>query len=425
MPIARSLVYESIERVDAPDARTVVVTWRKPYIEADQLFSHYLVPPLPRHLLEAAYGESKLTFMRLPYWSAEFTGVGPYRVRQWAHGSHVLLTANESYVLGRPRIDEIEMKFIEESNALMANLLADAVEVSLGRNLSLEQALQVRDAWSQGTMALSLTSWLAIYPQFFNPNPDVVADVRFRRALLHAIDGQQLADGLKFGMVPVAHAFISPSRPEYKEVESQIVRYAYDPRRAISVIEGLGYTTGPDGMFRDTAGQRMPIEIRATSGGDINENAMTAVADYWQRIGIAMEPVPIPPQQRDRAWRVSYPAFEVVRQPNDLDVFAITRYHGSQSPLPENNYVGTNRTRYRNSEYDALLDKYIVTVPRQERIETLGQIMRHMTEQLNIMGLFYETEVTMIGNRILNITPNAKEVDTSATWNAHEWDIRS
>ena len=44
--------YELIQKVEATDARTVTVTWKQPYIEADFMFSSMFGLPLPRHLLE-------------------------------------------------------------------------------------------------------------------------------------------------------------------------------------------------------------------------------------------------------------------------------------------------------------------------------------------------------------------------------------
>ena len=59
-----------------------------------------------------------------------------------------------------------------------------------------------------------------------------MTDVRFRRAVMHAIDRQSMADELMKGQSSVAHAFLNPQEPEYAEAESSIMRYQYDPRAA-------------------------------------------------------------------------------------------------------------------------------------------------------------------------------------------------
>jgi len=52
LPLFRHQAYNSIESVEAVDARTVTARWKEPYIWADTLFpSLPLAMPLPRHLL--------------------------------------------------------------------------------------------------------------------------------------------------------------------------------------------------------------------------------------------------------------------------------------------------------------------------------------------------------------------------------------
>src|SRR5207244_2081711 len=107
-----------IESARAPDAQTVTVTWRGPYIDADKTFSFQgnasLAVPLPSHILQSAYESNKEGFFDLPYWSSEFVGMGPYRLDRWERGSQLTLHAFDRYPLGRPRIDEINVKFIPD-----------------------------------------------------------------------------------------------------------------------------------------------------------------------------------------------------------------------------------------------------------------------------------------------------------------------
>src|SRR3989442_1314888 len=101
----------------APDAQTLTVTWKRPYIEADGLFSYRAAGlPVPKHLLEKAFNDDKATFLGLPYWSEEFVGAGAYRVHEWVRDSHTVLRAYDGYVLGRPKIYELEVRFITDTN---------------------------------------------------------------------------------------------------------------------------------------------------------------------------------------------------------------------------------------------------------------------------------------------------------------------
>jgi peptide/nickel transport system substrate-binding protein len=420
VPMRRTLAYASVDSVEAPDPQTVTVHWKRPYIQADTLFT---TPLFPRHLLERPYLEGKATFAQLPYWTDEFVGTGPYKVREYARGTHMVLDANDRYVAGRPKIDEIEVRFIPDQNALAANVLAGAVDLTLGRGVSLEQALQIRDHWRDGGVDIAFTSWLVIYPQFLNPTPAIVGELQFRRALMHATDRQAMAESLQAGLVPVAHAFLHPNEPEYRELEASIVRYDYDPRRATQLIEDLGYTRGADGVFRDAANQRLALELRTSPEQDIQVKTLLTLADHWQRVGVAADPVVMAEQRvRDREYVQTFPAFLMYRQPNDPNGLLL-RLYSAQTPLPANDFVGRNHPRYMNPEFDALLDRYYTTLPRADRTRVLGQVVNHTTERLTLMGLFYDVEPIAVGRRLVNVAAG-KTADSTPVWNADQWDVR-
>lgn len=421
--IRRLPQFDSIGSIEAPDPRTVVIHWKRPQILADIMFSRQMAQPMPRHLLEQAYVENKAAFTELPYWTEGFIGTGPYRVRQWVRDSHLLLDANDRYTLGRPKIDEIEVKFIPDPNALMANILAGQVELTLGRNLGLEQALEVRDQWREGRMEVAFLNWVVAYPQLLTPDPPIVGDVEFRRALVHAVDRQEMADTLQAGLVPVAHTRVNPTQPEYKEIQASIIRYDYDPARARRMIESLGYVKGQDELFRDAGGRPLSVEIRRSAGDTLVEKAALSVGDYWQRVGVGVQPVLVPQQRsQDLEYTETYPGFRVNPQPNSLA--NLVDFHSTQAPRPENQFRGRNRARYMDPDLDNLLDRYFGTVPASERVQVLAQIERHMTQQVIVTGLFYNVETVLIGNRIRNVTGRTGREDSTQAWNAEQWDTR-
>jgi peptide/nickel transport system substrate-binding protein len=422
VPLYRDAAFDAIDTVSAPDPSTLVIEWKRPFIAADSVFTSSglsRVLPMPKHLLERAYEEEKPTFTQLTYWNTDFVGAGPFKVKQWALGSYLILAANDLYVMGRPKIDEIEARFILDPSTIVANVLAGSVDVTMGRGVSLEQAIQARDQWGgRGRIETSLLSWTALFPQFLNPTPSQVAYLTFRRALLHALDRKELSDSLQSGFSPIADTLFSPNDPEYPGIEPSIVRYDYDPTRATALLEGMGLTRGPDGLVHDASGQRISLEIRTTKD-DLRERLIHPVGDYWQRLGLGAEPVIIPTQAaNDRSYRATFPAFELTRQPAELE-----RYRGANAPTSENGFRGNNRTRYASAELDSLLDRYFTTIPRRERTEALGRIVHLMTDQVVTLGIFYTVEPSLVSGRIQNVVPRKVE-DGRISWNTHEWDVK-
>jgi peptide/nickel transport system substrate-binding protein len=376
--------------------------------------------PVPAHLLEQAYATDKASFPNLPYWTEEFVGAGPFKVRDFVRGSHMILVANDQYVLGRPKLDMIEVRFIPDPTTLLANVLAGAADLTLGRGISLEQGLQARSQWREGKAEMVLASFLQMFPQLLNPNPAVIGNAEFRRALIQGIDRQEMVDSIQSGVVPVAHVFVAPDQPEYREIEPGIVKYAFDPRRATQIIEQLGYSKGADGLFRGANGQPIHLEIRATAG-DVNQKAMFSVADYWQRLGLEAESVAVPPQRAsDLEYRATFPGFAVQRQGGELDFAG--NFHSSQARILENRYAGNNNTRYINPELDALIERYQSTIPVQPRLQAATEIVHHITDLVIEIPLFYDTQPALIASRLINVSAAGGTSQTA--WNAQEWDVR-
>jgi peptide/nickel transport system substrate-binding protein len=423
LAVFRHKYSDLVEAVEAPDPRTVTVRWKQPLIQADWLFSHTLALPMPRHLLERAYAENKATFPELPFWSQDFVGNGPFRLREWVRGSHLTLEASDRYVYGRPKLDEIEVRFIADGNTLISNLLAGSVDLVMRQGLSTDQALQMRDQWRDGAVHIAPDGWVVSYPQFLNANPPIVTNLQFRRAMLHAVDRQQLADTLMAGLAPVAHSILHPDSPEGKAVEGQIVKYDYDVRRATELLEGLGFRKNPDGIFRDAAGQPLSLEARTTAQRDIHAKTLLPVVDYWQRLGLMVETTVWPAQRAtDLELQWTFPSFVMLRQPGGLD--RMVQIHSAEAPLPERNFLGGNNGRYLNPELDALIDRYLVTIPMAERMQVAGQVVHHQTDQVVMLGMFYDTTPSLVHNRLQGFTLLTGSDRGRQSWNGHLWDVK-
>jgi peptide/nickel transport system substrate-binding protein len=150
LSILRHPAFDSVESVVADDDRTVTVRWTRPFTEADRMFTAETLLPYPKHLAEATYVTNKGALFELSLWVNDYVGAGPFRLKEFVRNSHLTLSAFDGYVLGRPKLDEVVVRFIMDPNALIANLLAGEVEMTLGRGLSLEQGIQVGEQWRAG-----------------------------------------------------------------------------------------------------------------------------------------------------------------------------------------------------------------------------------------------------------------------------------
>lgn len=425
LPVLGSVAFESLGTVEALNARTVVSHWTQTFITADGLFGTTAVP-IPKHLLEEPYRNlsDQEQFVSNPYWSTGFVGMGPYKIKQWEAGSFMVFEANDRYIMGRPKIDEITVKFIPDPNTLGANMLAGEVDMNWGNRVDLEWAMNVADQWRAGKLMTAFASMIRIYAQHMDSSPSLIAtSVDFKKSMVHALDRQTMADVLQFGLTSVAHSLPSPNEPEYPFVDSAVVKYEYDPRRSLQLLEGLGFVKGADGALRDQTGKQLAFQIRTSLGDVTQEKAMYATADDWQRLGVDVERHLVVPQRAsDAEYRATFPGFDVKRQGATMS--AITTGHSRGIALPQNNYLASgNNSRYTRPDMDALIDKYFTTVPWEQRMDLGRQIIHRLSDEVAWIGLYHLIAPSLIPNRVPNMPATDKEA--SMLDFIHEWDVRN
>jgi hypothetical protein len=59
-----------------------------------------------------------------------------------------------------------------------------------------------------------------------------------------------------------------------------------------------------------------------------------------------------------------------------------------------------------------------------ERIELIGELAYRLANEAVAMGLYYDSLVAFVGNRVGNFTV-PQSYGTPFTWSAHLWDVRT
>jgi peptide/nickel transport system substrate-binding protein len=261
-----------------------------------------------------------------------------------------------------------------------------------------------------------LSGLLPAWPQLLTPDPPIVANVQFRRALLMAVDRQQLTETINYGLGPVAHSWVQPDRPEGKAIEGSLVRYPYDPRASAQMIEELGYTKRADGFYQGADGTPLSFQLRTSEQIAVQVPSALAVKDAWQSLGLDVQVDVLPlAQSTDLRLRSTYPAFLMINRGTLLSPEGY--FNQSAIPTPETNFVGGNTARYGTAETDALIARYVSTIPLQERMDVLGQIVHWQSDQATLLPWFFIGAAYVLGSqRLQNVLGNQ-------VWNAHEWDL--
>jgi ABC-type transport system substrate-binding protein len=124
----------------------------------------------------------------------------------------------------------------------------------------------------------------------------------------------------------------------------------------------------------------------------------------------------------DREYGATYPGVRVRRHQSNLA--GLVTFHGARAPVPGNRFVGSNYSRYLNPDLDALIDGFFTTIPTRERMQLLGDAIYHITEQVVMFPLFYNTEFTLVANRVANVEARKAATGAAQAWNSHQWELK-
>jgi len=406
-----------IDKMEAIDDRTLVVHWNRPYILAN-IFSPEM---MPAHILEETFRQSPQSVTIQPWLTTDYVGTGPFKLKEFVPGSYMDLTAFDGYALGRPKLDQVQVKFIPDSGTMLANMLSGAGDLATGTGPNVTQAQELKSQNWDGQVSANVgATYLHLFAQYIDPAHPVITDKRFHKALMYALDRQELVDTFQSGYGGISHIPWSTSDPDYNDIVAQVEKYPFDVNRAAAMFQSLGYAKGSDGYLRNTTtGQRLEqIEFRTTGEQVFQVRMLAAMSDYFKNVGLDINQVVVPQERTaDRVYRVTNPGLEELQfgyGPSQL----ISFMHSSLLPTAANGYTSGNYPRYSNRQWDALLEKYAVTIVPAERKQVLTDTMVYLSDELMDMSIIYGVSVQFASKRMAGVT------EVNPIWTAEAWDLK-
>lgn len=411
-----------VERAETPDDLTWVVYLRAVSVEGI-ITSQNRFHIAPRHLLEPIYrtGDDK-ALENQPYWTGEFIGAGPYRVLDFKPAEILEVEAFNDYFFGRPKIDRITWRLIGDRQVMLANIISNAVDVTLRDALTWDGGLVAKERWEaegQGTVLLSPTNSQGVGPGL----SPWFEDLRVRHALLHAIDREEIKQTLSQGLVDVAHIPMVPGDPAFPKVLAAATKYDYNPQRALSILQDAGWSRGADAILVNQRGERFSLDFQAATGTD-NDQVQAPIVEHWRAIGVESRINNMSQRTMDsEEFRNRWPGMRVVTIFSDPDNWN-DRYGSGAIPTEATRWVGLNTGRWANPEADRTLAELAnakILEPRRvpDLYVRFGQLYSRDLPQLPIR---YTVSSTTYRTGLINILPRYGGAGHTRTWNVHLWE---
>jgi peptide/nickel transport system substrate-binding protein len=393
-----------VKDVQAPDPYTVRVTYDKPYARAIETWGTYV---LPKHLLQSFATAG--TLRESPQNSYPI-GTGPYRFQEWKPGEKVVLVASPDYYEGRPYLSRIVYRVIPSQATIFLELKAKGVDY-VSTLTGIQYARQTeypafRKAYHKFRYPASDYTFLG-----FNLRDPRFADRRVRQAFAHAIDKQELIDGVRLGL---AREATGPIRPGTWAYTDKVERFAYDPAKAKALLEEAGWKDRDgDGLVEDREGKPFTLTIRTNQGNDERKKIAEIVQQRLKEIGVHAE-IQIIEWAAFIKEFVKPRRFEVIvlglGTGTDPDQFVV--WHSSQRGPDQ-----MNRTGYANPEVDALLEAGRMSCIQSQRVRYYHRLQEILAQDLPMIFLYNRDSLPVVAARIRGVSPAASGI----LYNFTEW----
>jgi peptide/nickel transport system substrate-binding protein len=421
--------------VEAPDSRTVVIRWKQRWVEAGNLGTGSSAsgqnnfPPLPRHILEptvlegATEGEKFLP--NSSFWNVDYIGAGAYKVDSYTPSVSIEASAFDQHVLGRPKIDRVSIRGISDVNTSLATMLAG--ELHYGADLfRAEEGLVLERDWVPSGKGVVLWELLASRQQWFQMRPEraqppEILDVRVRRAIVHSWNKKELFDAVTAGHGLLSDTFTSPNQEYQPQVDREIMKYPYDPRRTQQLLEDVGYTRGANGMFVTPRGEPMEVQLNYTGGTSQFEQETAILADQMNRAGIngVARVLPTSASTEDRAL---LPGIVAGSGGQDTGYLAA---HSSNIATAATRWNGNNRAAYANPEFDRLANAFDDALERNERIQLVIQMEKIISTDLPTIFMYYHGRVWAHDARLKGPGVRLVKEASHPTTSIYQWEWTS
>jgi peptide/nickel transport system substrate-binding protein len=243
-----------------------------------------------------------------------------------------------------------------------------------------------------------------------------VTDARVRKALIHAIDREQLAAVMTSGLGRVGDVWALPNDPIFAEADRTVVKYPFDPQRAVAILEEMGWRRQPSGLLTNAAGQTLDLDVNS---GSAEPQVPTIIADAWKAVGInaGLDIVPTA-QLADPRVRSGFSAARVGQRGPTMDGFHLI---SSKVPQPPR-FNDANYGSFSDSEVDRLQSLAVTSFDEGERRQAAIAMNKLLSELAAYAPLYYQSDVLVAKHRLSGpVGPGLTQ--SGVTWNIYEWEV--
>nr|WP_246728468.1 TIGR04028 family ABC transporter substrate-binding protein [Microvirga terricola] len=380
-----SEVINNYDRSEVIDAHTVKFTFKKPspgFLQGTSVIGSGLV---------------SLATLTLPYDelgdATKIIGSGPFVVASEKIGRELTLTARKDYNWGpaklehqgRAYLDGIKLIITPEDSVRIGALLAGQADY-----IRQIQAYDEKQVEAQKYKIHAPSTRGVNNSVVFRPDNPLVADVRVRRALLHATNSSEIISTLFSANYPKATSIIAKTAQGYVDISPKLT---YGLNKAKALLDEAGWTVGANGV-RQKDGQQLVLTAYESPPQPQNKETLQLVAQQWGKVGVKLNVL-----VGDAGSKTldSLDPLKTAVAPGmvgraDPDVIKSHFYPTNRNVLLQKGGNSDKVKSFVDDKLNALLDGLASEPNKEKRLAIVGDVQNYVVDQAYAIPIFEEPQ---------------------------------
>ncbi|NLV75436.1 MAG: peptide ABC transporter substrate-binding protein [Tissierellia bacterium] len=361
-------------------------------------------PILPKHKFVLGKEDKNSYIQALSEENFEPIGTGPYMFVEYDKHKTIFLKSYDKYREGKPYIDTIIGKILEDEELSLTAFETGQVHVTTALDVDWEKYDQ--------------NNRIRIF-EFVSPNYEFLG-FNFSNAIFNKESSNSLRKAFAYGInrqsiiqrVYLGHGTQTdlPIHPNSWLLSEDSNIYGYNPSKAKEELEKLGWKDiDGDGIYEDEEGNKVQLRLITNSYNPLRLKVADMVVDDLNKIGISVvkdypERIPenITEEMIEEQWE--YVNNRIIK--GDYDIVLL----GWHLPtIPELSFAfhssqikgGTNFIRYSNEKMDEALMEAFSSIDRDDKLKAYKKLQSVINEELPYISLFFKNDALLVDKKIM------------------------
>lgn len=321
-------------------------------------------------------------------------GSGPFVVASETYGKEIVLDRREGYAWAPPsspnqgeaHLASVTVIPVQEDSVRLGTLKSGEADIIRYVQPSEEQGLVDAgyDIVSKTGVGLS-NQW------FLRSQAPFLDDVDVRKALLHAIDREQIIETQYTDSWTPATSVLSPGTFGYVD---ESAKFAYDPDAANRLLDGAGWTERDADGYRTKDGERLTVKTYIDVYDNTAKSLFQQIQNQFKDVGIELS---LNELDYSTYWATAFADPEVgalrVGWPHPDPSKGLSEYY-SKDGSDLLGLAGSDTT------LQSLLDAQNAATDDDTRAAILGQIQDHLIDQAYVVPILNDSQVFVTQHRV-------------------------